>query len=269
MADNTQNDEYVTTYMPSLLDSIPRSKQRQMLGIADDAVPFKGLDIWTAWEFTWLNTKGKPEVAALQMQVPVKSKQIIESKSLKLYLFSYSNTKFANRNEVVTTLEADLTLAAQAPVSVALLTPDAVEREGLGVIAGTSLDIQDIEIDEYYWNPDFLELESSTVVRETLFTNLFKSLCPMTGQPDFASVSISYNGAGISHEGLLKYLVSYREHAEFAEQVTERIFVDIMNRCSPERLAVSLHYTRRGGVEINSHRTHEEPIPPEVRLWRQ
>ena len=261
--------EYVTTYMPSLLESIPRSKQRQMLGIPDDEIPFKGLDIWKAYEFTWLNNKGKPEVGALEIQVPVKSKMQIESKSLKLYLFSYSNTKFAHRNEVIKTLEADLTLAAQAPVSVALLTPDAVEREGLGVVVGSSLDVQDIDIDEYYWNPDFLTLESSTVVRETLFTNLFKSLCPMTGQPDFASVSINYNGPGISHEGLLRYLVSYREHAEFGEQVAERIFVDIMNRCSPERLSVSMHYTRRGGIEINAHRTHESPMPPEVRLWRQ
>ena len=131
----------------------------------------------------------------------------------------------------------------------------------------TNLDLLDIDINEYYWNPDFLELESSTVLRESVYTHLFKSLCPLTGQPDFASILIQYNGNGISHEGLLKYLVSYREHAEFAEQVTERIFVDIMNRCSPERLAVSARYTLRVGIDINAHRTFDEPLPPEVRLW--
>ncbi|MBT4493809.1 MAG: NADPH-dependent 7-cyano-7-deazaguanine reductase QueF [Gammaproteobacteria bacterium] len=264
-----QMTEYVTTYTPSLLESIPRRNQRQTLGITEDALPFKGLDIWNAYEFTWLNSRGKPEVAVAQFQVPGKSSHLIESKSLKLYLGSYSNTSFGHRNEVIQTLEADLTLAAQAPVSVSLLNPENMQHEGIGQFTGTSLDNLDIDISEYYWNPDFLELESSTIVRENLYTHLFKSLCPVSGHPDFASVLIQYNGNSISHEGLLRYLVSYREHAEFAEQVAERIFVDIMNRCAPERLAVSARYTRRGGIDINAHRTHEEPLPPEVRLWRQ
>lgn len=269
MADSNKSQEYVTTYMPSLLESIPRKDQRQTLGITEDALPFKGLDIWNAYEFSWLNSNGKPEVAVAQFQVPGKSSHLIESKSLKLYLGSYSGTPFSQRNEVISTLEADLTLAAQAPVGVTLLNADQMQHEGIGQFIGTTLDNLDIEINEYYWNPDFLELESSTIVRESVYTHLFKSLCPMTGQPDFASILISYNGNSISHEGLLRYLVSYREHAEFAEQVTERIFVDIMNRCAPERLAVSARYTRRGGIDINAHRTHEEALPPEVRLWRQ
>lgn len=265
----SHDTEYVTTYMPSLLESIPRQDQRQTLGITEGALPFKGLDIWRAYEFTWLNTKGKPEVAVAEFQVPGKSAHLIESKSLKLYLGSYSNTPFGHRNEVIQTLESDLTLAAQAAVGVSLMNPDVIQHEGVAQFIGTSLDNLDIDVDEYYWNPDFLELESSTTVRESLYTHLFKSLCPMTGQPDFASILIQYNGNGISHEGLLRYLISYREHAEFAEQIAERIFVDIMNRCAPERLAVSARFTRRGGVEINAHRTFEEPLPPEVRLWRQ
>jgi 7-cyano-7-deazaguanine reductase len=265
----SSNQDYVTTYMPSLLESIPRADQRQTLGIAEGSLPFKGLDIWNAYEFSWLNAKGKPEVAVAQLQVPGKSPKMMESKSLKLYLGSYSNTPFSNRAEVIKTLEGDLTLAAQAAVGVTLLTPDQVQHESMGQFIGTNLDTLDIEIEEYYWNPDFLVLESSTIVREAVYTNLFKSLCPMTGQPDFASILIQYNGNSISHAGLLKYLVSYREHAEFAEQVAERIFMDVMNRCRPERLAVSARYTRRGGIDINAHRTHEEALPPEVRLWRQ
>ncbi len=266
---DSKKQEYVTTYMPSLLESITRKDQRQTLGITDEALPFKGMDVWNAYEFTWLNSKGKPEVATAQFQVPSNSPHLVESKSLKLYLGSYSNTPFSHRNEVISTLESDLTLAAQAPVSVALLTPDQIQHEGMGQFIGTNLDAQDIDVSEYYWNPDFLELESSTIVRESLYTHLFKSLCPMTGQPDFASILIQYNGNSINHPGLLRYLISYREHAEFAEQVTERIFVDIMNRCSPERLAVTARYTRRGGIDINSTRTQGEDVPPEVRLWRQ
>jgi 7-cyano-7-deazaguanine reductase len=136
-------------------------------------------------------------------------------------------------------------------------------------LIGTNLDLQDIEINEYQWNPELLVLESSVTRRESVYTHLFKSLCPMTGQPDFASILVQYNGNSINHEGLLRYLVSFREHAEFAEQVTERIFVDIMNRCAPERLAVSARYTRRGGIDINAHRTQDEGLPAEVRLWRQ
>jgi 7-cyano-7-deazaguanine reductase len=269
MASSKDEQEYVTMYTPSLLESIPRQNQRQTLGIAGDVLPFKGLDIWNAYEFTWLNQKGKPEVAVLQLQVPGKSLHLIESKSLKLYFGSYSNTPFANRAEVIRTLESDLTLATQASVGVVLRNPEQVQQEGLGQFAGTNLDLQDIEINEYRWNPELLVLEGPVTRRESVYTHLFKSICPMTGQPDFASILIHYNGNSINHEGLLRYLVSFREHVEFAEQVTERIFVDIMNRCAPERLAVSARYTRRGGIDINAHRTYDEELPVEVRLWRQ
>ena len=256
-------------YTPSLLESIPRQKQRQTLGIAEGSLPFKGLDTWNAYEFTWLNQTGKPEVAVLQLQVPGKSSYLIESKSLKLYLGSFSNTAFAHRAEVIRALESDLTLGAQAPVGVLLFAPEQVQQEGIGQFIGTNLDLQDIEINEYLWNPALLVLESAVARRESVYTHLFKSLCPMTGQPDFASILVQYNGNSISHKGLLRYLVSFREHAEFAEQVTERIFVDIMNRCAPERLAVSARYTRRGGIDINAYRSLDGEPPAEVRLWRQ
>ena len=256
-------------YTPSLLESIPRQKQRQTLGISEGTLPFKGQDIWNAYEFTWLNQTGKPEVAVLQLQVPGKSSHLIESKSLKLYLGSFSNTAFAHRAEVVRALESDLTLATQAPVGVVLCAPEQMQQQGIGQLIGTNLDLQDIEINEYLWNPALLVLESAVARRECVYTHLFKSLCPMTGQPDFASILVQYNGNSISHEGLLRYLVSFREHAEFAEQVTERIFVDIINRCAPERLAVSARYTRRGGIDINAYRSLDGEPPAEVRLWRQ
>jgi len=264
-----ERTNYVTTYTPSLLEPIPRDDQRQTLGITGDKLPFNGMDIWRAYEFTWLNISGKPEVAVADFQIPSKSVNLIESKSLKLYLGSYANTTFGHANEVIQTIEADLTQSAQLGVGVSLVYPETIQQLGIGQFFGISLDQLDIDINEYQCNPGFLELESSTIVREDLYTHLFRSLCPLTGQPDFASIQIQYNGARISHAGLLRYLISFREHSEFAEQVAERIFVDIMELCAPDQLGVSARYTRRGGIEINAHRTFGEPLPTEVRLWRQ
>lgn len=271
MADDTVRDKsgYVTTYTPSLLSSISRAKQRESLGIMADALPFRGMDVWNAYEFSWLNKNGKPETAAARFEVPGKSTHIIESKSLKMYLGSYSQTPFANRGEVISTLEADLSLAAQGPVSVTLMAPEHVVHDGVALLPGTNLDSLDISVNEYYWHPDYLMVGSDTIVRESLNSHLFRSLCPMTGQPDTASILIEYAGRSISHEGLLKYLISYREHAEFAEQITERIFVDIMNRCEPDRLTVHGRFTRRGGIDINALRSHEDILAPPARLWRQ
>ncbi len=238
--------------------------------LAEDALPFKGVDVWNAYEFTWLNSKGKPEVATARFRVPGDSPRLVESKSLKLYLGSFSNTRFTCADEVMARLESDLAPVAQAPVGVVLLTPEEVWQEGLGRFVGTSLDKLEIGINEYRYNPDFLEIEDSTVVEESLYTHLFRSLCPMTGQPDVASLLVRYTGNTVCHEGLLRYLVSYREHAEFAEQVTERTFVDIMRHCSPKRLVVTARYSRRGGIDINSTRISAgEEFPPGVRLWRQ
>jgi len=260
--------EYVTTYTPSLLASISRSQQRIALGITDP-LPFVGMDVWNAYEFTWLNNMGKPQVALAQFQVPVKSANVIESKSLKMYLGSFSDTRFGYRAEVISTLEGDLTLCAGAPVSVTLISPDQVQQSGLSPFAGQSLDLVDVEVDEYYWNPGFLSVETDTIVRESLFTHLFKSICPISGQPDFASIFIQYKGRNISQEGLLKYLISYRQHAEYVEQIIERIFVDLLNRCEPDRLSVHGRFTRRGGIDINPIRSIDADQVAEIRLWRQ
>jgi 7-cyano-7-deazaguanine reductase len=178
--------EYVTTYRPSLLESLPRKPQRLALGITEEALPFRGIDILNGFEFSWLNAKGRPEVAVVHLQIPAKSAQLIESRSLKLYLGSYSGTKFSHRSEVISTLESDLTVAARSPVSVNLSSHDHIMHAGLGMLQSTSLDVLDVEISDYFWDPEHLVLESNTIVRESLFSHLFKSLCPMTGQPDFA-----------------------------------------------------------------------------------
>ncbi len=260
---------YITTYTPSLLESLPRQDKRQALGIAEGALPFRGVDVWNAYEFNWLNNSGKPEVAVAQFHIPCSSPNMVESKSLKLYLGSFGQTKFSNRNDVITTIESDLSVTLRAPGSVSMFAPDNVQHAGIGVFAGTCLDLLDVDIDEYHYNPDALVLENDMIVRESLYTHLMKSLCPITGQPDTASLYIQYHGASISHEALLRYLVSYREHAEFSEQIVERIFVDVMNHCAPDRLTVQARFTRRGGIEINPFRSHDENPSSDIRLWRQ
>lgn len=259
----------ITRYTPSLLESIPRAGQRQHIGIGEGELPFKGVDIWNAYEFTWLNAKGKPEAMVLQMQVPCVSTQLMESKSLKFYLGSYAQTSFKSSGDVLQTLESDLQGAARAPVSVNLLTQDHVQHAGLGMFPGINLDSQDIAISDYSLSSSHLSTVSETSVRETFFTHCFRSVCPITGQPDFASIAIEKNGPAIDPEGLLRYLVSYREHPEFVEQVVERIFMDIQNQCQPTRLTVSGKFTRRGGIDISPYRSDDEGLPPELRLWRQ
>ena len=271
---NTQKTAYKDSYLSSLLKSLPRQEQRQPLGITGNELPFDGFDIWNAYEFSWLNAKGRPEVALARFQMPVGSVNFIESKSFKLYLGSCSNTKFALRSEVVDTLKSDLSRAINAPVKVLLMTPEEVQKEGLGQLCGTCLDYLDVEISEYRWNPELLELEKELKlekesVQETLYTHLFRSLCPITGQPDLGSITVQYEGLGVRHEGLLKYLVSYRNQAAFGEQITEQIFVDIMKQCTPRNLAVIARFNRRGGIDINVHRTSELVSKDEVRIWRQ
>lgn len=261
--------QYISTYTPSLLASIPRSDQRRSIGVVEGALPFKGVDVWNAYEFTWLNAKSKPEVSVLQMQVPCVSSHIIESKSLKHYLGSFTQTSFSNSGDVLSTLESDLAAAAKAPVMVNMMTPEHVQHGGLGVFPGQNLDQLDIEITDYSLSPTHLGTTSETSVRQSFYTNLFRSICPITGQPDFASISIEINGPSIDEEGLLRYLISYREHAEFAEHVIERIFTDIVNHCLPDRLTISGKFNRRGGIDINPYRSHDDGLPPEVRLWRQ
>ena len=271
MVDGTNG---LTSPSPALLAVMPRQNQRRTLGINSDTLPFDGVDVWNAYEFTWLNLRGKPLVATARFEVPAQSTHLIESKSLKLYLGSFSHARFESPPDVEARLISDLSRAVQTVVGVTLLDADMIRQAGLGEFTGTSLDDQDIEISEYIRNSALLELSGpdspdSSLVKESLYTHLFRSLCPITGQPDLASLLIRYEGRAISHAGLLKYLVSYREHAEFAEQVAERVFVDLMQRCAPEALAVTARYTRRGGIDINAHRCVHLPLPAEIRLWRQ
>ena len=267
---------YVDHYDASLLFPLPRADKRAELGLGE-AMPFFGADIWTAYELSWLNARGKPQLALAHITVPCESPNIIESKSFKLYLNSFNNTVFADEQAVVACLREDLAQAlwrgASAPGSlgVRLLGPEWFDREPVHELDGLSLDRMDVECRRYTPAPDLLSvLPGDAPVSEVLVSNLLKSNCLVTGQPDWGSVQISYTGDAIAQEGLLQYLVSFRNHNEFHEQCVERIFIDIWTRCKPLKLTVYARYTRRGGLDINPFRTsHPQKLPANIRTARQ
>jgi 7-cyano-7-deazaguanine reductase len=267
---------YIDRYDASLLFPIPRSGKRAEIGVAA-SVPFFGADMWTAFELSWLNLRGKPQLALAHFTVPCESVNIIESKSFKLYLNSFNNTPFADAAEVLARLRADVNEAVwrggvvQSSVGVKLIAPELFDREPVYELDGLSLDRLDVECTRYQPAPDLLTtVPDEGAVTEVLVSNLLKSNCLVTGQPDWGSVQINYTGAPIVQEGLLQYLVSFRNHNEFHEQCVERIFMDIWGRCKPLKLSVYARYTRRGGLDINPFRTsHPQALPGNTRTARQ
>lgn len=263
-------------YDPSLLFPIPRAAKRAEIGVGAQP-PFLGADLWTAFELSWLNLRGKPQVALAHFTVPCESPNIIESKSLKLYLGSLTNTRLADAQEVTTRLRTDLSEAAwrgaDAPgsVGVRLLLPDMFDREPVHELDGLSLDRLDLECSHYTPAPELLQAAfDEQPVSEVLTSNLLKSNCLVTGQPDWGSLRIAYSGPQIDQAGLLQYIVSFRNHNEFHEQCVERIFMDLWTRCRPAKLEVYARYTRRGGLDINPWRTSHPMAPPaNVRTARQ
>ncbi|WP_394757673.1 NADPH-dependent 7-cyano-7-deazaguanine reductase [Rhodoferax sp.] len=286
-----QTTVYLDQYDAALLFPIARAIKRAEIGLSG-ALPFLGADMWSAFELSWLNLRGKPQVALAHFTVPCETPNIIESKSFKLYLNSFNNSRFADVDAVKARLRADLSeavwravdkhashaaaasaLDASAPpsIGVTLLLPELFDREPIQELDGLSLDRLDVECTHTTPAPQLLRVvPDEAPVSEVLVSNLLKSNCPVTGQPDWASVQISYSGAPIDQERLLQYLVSFRNHNEFHEQCVERIFMDLWARCQPTRLAVYARYTRRGGLDINPFRTsYAQALPANVRMARQ
>jgi 7-cyano-7-deazaguanine reductase len=252
-----------------LLHPVERAGARAELGIDDSVLPFRGRDDWNAWELSWLNGRGKPEVALAEWSIPCDSPCLIESKSLKLYLNGLANTVFSGGFEAVTnTLERDLSACAGAGVRVRLWTLAEAAKQPAYPFAGVCLDDLDIAVQDYELKPALLE-PASGQASEILYTHLLRSLCPVTGQPDWASVIIDYEGAAIPREGLLRYLVSFRNHSGFHEQVVERIFTDLQRQYDLQRLTVQARFTRRGGLDINPVRSTHYELPDNRRTVRQ
>ena len=257
---------YANQYDPSLLYPIERDINWQARGVDRSTLPFFGEDIWNSYEISWLNAKGKPIVALAQFHIPATSTHIVESKSFKLYLNSYNLSRFDSADEVAAQMAKDLSEAAGGQVKVMLTSPqDAVQIEAFD---GRCIDDLDITVTHYEPAPELLSSQGDRVT-ETLVSHLLKSNCPVTGQPDWASVQIRYTGPKIDEEGLLGYLISYREHGDFHEQCVETIFMDIFERCQPKELTVYARYVRRGGLDINPYRSSQDTRPTNPRLSRQ
>ncbi|GKS75649.1 NADPH-dependent 7-cyano-7-deazaguanine reductase QueF [Acidovorax sp. SUPP950] len=267
---------YADQYDAALLFPIPRAGKRAEIGIGDTP-PFFGADLWTAFELSWLNPRGKPQVAIAHVTVPCETPNIVESKSFKLYLNSFNNTRFTDAAEVQARIRADVSEAVwrgaahAGTVGVKLLQPELFDREPVQELDGLLLDRLDVECTQYTPAPELLSANhAETPVTEALTSHLLKSNCLVTGQPDWGSVRIHYSGPQIDQAGLLQYLVSFRNHNEFHEQCVERIFMDVWTRCKPIKLSVYARYTRRGGLDINPLRTsHPQALPPNVRTARQ
>lgn len=261
---------YQDHYEAALLQAVPRSMNREPLGLYPDNLPFHGADIWTMYELSWLNAKGLPQVAVGEISLDAGSINLIESKSFKLYLNSFNQTRFLDWETVRSTLQRDLSACAQGEVGVTLCHVDQIEGSSIARFAGECIDAQDISIDDYEFNAGYLQNAThEQQIEETLVSHLLKSNCLITHQPDWGSVQIRYRGPQINREALLRYLVSFRHHNEFHEQCVERIFNDLLRFCQPQQLSVYARYTRRGGLDINPWRSNVLFEPARGRLARQ
>ena len=265
-----QKTEYASQYDRALLQPVPRALNRDGLGITQNQPFTIGADIWTAYEISWLNEKGLPQVAIADIYLDYQSQNLIESKSFKLYLNSFNQSKFADVNAVQQTMQRDLIECAQGDVKVRLNPVVVYDSQKINYLQGDCIDEQDIEITSYEFNANWLkDCVSDEIVEEKLVSHLLKSNCLITNQPDWGTLHIHYVGNKIDHEKLLRYVVSFRQHNEFHEQCVERIFCDLMHYAKPEKLTVYARYTRRGGLDINPFRSNFENLPENLRLARQ
>lgn len=263
-----KDSEYPDRYAPDVLCPIRRSDARNAMGLSG-TLPFGGADIWNAYELTWLEESGRPVVATAVLQVPATSKQIFESKSLKIYLNSFSMCRYASVDELSSVIARDLGEIAKSEVSVKLTPSGESVNDVIGALPGTCIDSATGDFSAPDVDASLLRANAEEVVEEELHSHLLRSNCPVTNQPDLGSVLIRYRGPQISHSSLLEYIVSFRQHNDFHEACVERMFIDIKERCKTQKLSLSAYYTRRGGIDINPFRSDFEANAAKIRLWRQ
>jgi 7-cyano-7-deazaguanine reductase len=258
---------YRHDYDPDLLFAVSRAEGRASLGLAPP-LPFHGVDLWTAYELSWLDNQGRPVVAVLTAVFPADSANLIESKSLKLYLNSFSMSRFAAEEDVSRAITRDLSAACGSEVEISLASASATAVAEIAVLPGELIDAADIACTAYAPDPSLLQA-AGELVEETLHSHILRSLCPVTGQPDTGSILIDYRGPRLDRAALFAYLVSFRQHADFHELCVERIFCDLLAHCRCEALTVYARYNRRGGIDINPFRSNVAERPQPMRAWRQ
>jgi len=255
-------------YAPDVLCAISRAESRSVLGLQGE-LPFRGKDIWNAWELTWLASNGTPLVGTATICIDAASLNLIESKSLKLYLNSLAMTRFADRDELATIITGDLSRTAGLAVEVSITAASDSTSATIGQLPGECIDTVETGDVPTVVDAETLATNSGDSVTEALYSHLLRSNCPVTNQPDSGSVLIRYRGKRIDRRALLTYIVSFRQHNEFHEGCVERMFVDIKKHCKPSGLTVYARYNRRGGLDINPFRSDFEDSVDNLRLWRQ
>ncbi len=263
-----RDTDYPDEYAPAVLFPIARSDARDKLGIAEP-LPFVGVDIWNAWELTWLKPNGQPVAASAEIRVPADSPNIVESKSLKLYLNSFAMSRHAGADVVAGIIRGDLSAAAGSDVEIRIVEAADPAPDEIATLPGTCLDALDVDCEAFDVDPGLLAAGGDSVADQALYTHALRSLCPVTGQPDTGSLLVRYSGPAIDAASLLRYVVSYRRHQDFHEACVERIYSDIRSHCAPVDLEVYARYQRRGGIDINPFRASSERDPGNPRLWRQ
>lgn len=239
-------------YDPSVLVPVPRSLARSAEGV--DALSFTGHDVWNAWEISWLNPGGCPEMRIGQLVVPAQSPNLVESKSLKLYLNSFANERLSE-TAVQSRIEADLSACIGVRVGWTLFSIHDPRYQTQSV-SGICLDTIAIDLEIDRPDPAVLQVMDSPSNNTTLWTDLFRSNCPVTGQPDWATVVVQYSAnVTVIPATVLAYLVSYRLHTGFHEACIERIFCDLRQLLNPDELIVWAGFLRRGGLDINPVRS--------------
>lgn len=264
---SAHDGQHTGTYQPSLIQFVPRAMLRA--GDVPDPLPFRGEDVLVCYELSWINSRGKPDTAVVELHVPCRSANVIESGSLQRYLASFAQTEFLSRQDVMQTLELDIGGATRSPVMVNLLPDDMLLQRGLSRLAGTSLDTLDLDIRHYERQPKFLTIESEVRHKETVFSHLLRCLCPVTGRPNIGSITLRYVGRPLDHRGLIRYVISLRNQPLFREQLTEAVFTDVMAQCEPEQLTVECRFLRCSGIETNCVRSTQTDQLDPLRLARQ
>ncbi|UVE16182.1 NADPH-dependent 7-cyano-7-deazaguanine reductase QueF [Pseudomonas sp. LS44] len=266
-----KSSEYIATYSPELLFPIARATKWAELGLTAQTLPYQGVDYWNCYELSWLLPSGKPVVAIGEFAIPADSPNIIESKSFKLYLNSLNQSTFSDAAALETVMTRDLSAAAGAPVAVRVRSLADVQAQGVAPLPGVCIDELDIQVSRYeHPQAELLRCEPCGSVDEALHSHLLKSNCPVTGQPDWGSVTLEYQGAArLDPASFLAYLVSFRQHVDFHEQCVERIFLDLQRLLAPTKLTVYARYVRRGGLDINPYRSTAPITPDNRRLVRQ
>ncbi len=269
-----KSTQYCSKYTANLLQGVPRSLNRGDLTLDDNNLPFTGEDVWYGYELSWLNSKGKPVVAVAEFRFACTSPNLIESKSFKLYLNSFNQTKFNSGDEVQETLTKDLSKVSGCQAQVSLFPVDNCPALAIkhNIDNVHCIDDEDISIEDYQYNEQILvnvQSKQAQSKEQHLVSHLLKSNCLITNQPDWASIYIQYQGRELDHACLLKYLISFRQHNEFHEQCVERIFCDLQKHCDFEQLTIFARYTRRGGLDINPFRSTHIKNAPCTRTLRQ